>query len=577
MDENISWAQKCKSSTKFKFIKKDVQSLFQGMEYCHKIITGTLWNIPISPEMKNVIKQKINPIVEDLATNVDEFYRFLKEEMVEYLKYFNSLEKEIESLKSQLELQRTQFSNEIDRLSKEYYYADHMNAILGVIFTTSVSRPQLKSSQLEDRVLHNNSQVKKKEVQDHCRNFNFTKNKTSVTACNDSLNAKTLNINFLVEILMFIIDSRCSKHMTGNLKLLVNFVEKFLDLEVAFWKSTCYVLDLKGNNLLTGSRGSDLYSITLQETTSLNLICLIAKATLSQAWLWHRRLSHLKFDIINLLSKNDIVSGHSKLKFIKYYLCSSLRTDKGTKFLNKTLHEYFSQEGIEHQTSTARTPKQNGVVERRNHTLVDAAQKMLSAAQIPLFFWAEVIATTCFTKNRSLVIPRHEKTLYHIINGRKLTVNFFHIFGSLCYIVKDGENLDKMKEKGDACIFVGHVSSDPAPQCQTTALEHNSLSLDSQSQESVPLVDETVTTSLNELDIQFSLMFDEYFNGATLVVSKSSVVPTVDASDKCHQSNITPSTSTTIAADTTQLDIQTKPEQTTQGPHFIATENIDQA
>ncbi|GKC84123.1 retrovirus-related pol polyprotein from transposon TNT 1-94, partial [Tanacetum coccineum] len=81
------------------------------------------------------------------------------------------------------------------------------------------------------------------------------------------------------------------------------------DLEVAFRKSISYVRDLKGNDLLTGSRGQDLYSITLQDTTSPNLICLMAKATLSQAWLWHRRLSHLNFDSINLLSKNDIVIG----------------------------------------------------------------------------------------------------------------------------------------------------------------------------------------------------------------------------------------------------------------------------
>nr|GFC12353.1 retrovirus-related Pol polyprotein from transposon TNT 1-94 [Tanacetum cinerariifolium] len=72
---------------------------------------------------------------------------------------------------------------------------------------------------------------------------------------------------------------------------------------------------------------------------------------------------------------------------------------------------------------------------------------MLSAAKVPLFFWAEAIATACFTQNRSLVIPRHEKTLYHIINDRKPSVNFFYIFGSICYIVRDGENLDKMKEK----------------------------------------------------------------------------------------------------------------------------------
>nr|GEU78987.1 retrovirus-related Pol polyprotein from transposon TNT 1-94 [Tanacetum cinerariifolium] len=270
------------------------------------------------------------------------------------------------------------------------------------------------------------------------------------------------------------------------------------DLEVAFQKSTCYIRDLKGNDLLTGSRGTDLYSITLQDTTSPNPICLIAKATSFQAWLWHHRLSHQNFDTINLLSKNGIVVGLPKLKFVKDHLCSSLivddyfrytwtyflrskdetpevlidflrlvqrglhaqvrvvRTDKGTNFLNQTLHAYFASEGILHQMSVSRTPEQNGVVKRRNRTLVEAARTMLSAAKVPLLFWAEAIATACFTQNRSLVIPRNEKTPYHIINDRKPLVKLFHIFGSLCYIVRDGENLDKMKEKGDACIFVGY-------------------------------------------------------------------------------------------------------------------------
>ncbi|GKC86902.1 retrovirus-related pol polyprotein from transposon TNT 1-94 [Tanacetum coccineum] len=188
---------------------------------------------------------------------------------------------------------------------------------------------------------------------------------------------------------------------------------------------------------------------------------------------------------------------------------------------------------------------------------------MLSAAKVPLFFWAEAIATACFTQNRSLVIPRHEKTPYHIINARKPSVKFFHIFGSLCYIVRDGENLDKMKEKGDACIFVGystqskayrvfnkrtriiietihvnfdelpqmasdHVSSDPVPQCPTTVLEQSSSSPDLQSQENVPQVAETVTTS-NELELLYSPMFNKLLNGTPPVVSKSSAVTTADA------------------------------------------------
>nr|GFB85254.1 retrovirus-related Pol polyprotein from transposon TNT 1-94 [Tanacetum cinerariifolium] len=124
-----------------------------------------------------------------------------------------------------------------------------------------------------------------------------------------------------------------------------------------------------------------------------------------------------------------------------------VQTSKGIEFLNQTLHAYFAAEGIQHQTSVARTPEQNGIVERWNRTLVEAARTMLSAAKVPLFFWTEAIATACFTQNRSLVIPRHEKTPYHIINDRKPSVKFFHIFGFICYIVKDGENLNKMKEK----------------------------------------------------------------------------------------------------------------------------------
>nr|GFA62625.1 integrase, catalytic region, zinc finger, CCHC-type, peptidase aspartic, catalytic [Tanacetum cinerariifolium] len=545
-----------------------------------------------------------------------------------------------------------------------------------VIPTTSVSRPQLKSNPQGDRVMHNNSQGKNQAVEDQCRSVKLSKNKTFVTTCIDSLNAKTLIVKSvfamcdkcvplcqilhcllillqLVEIVLFIVDSGYLKHLTGNLKLLINFVEKFLgtikfendqiepilgygdlgqgavtikrvyyveginhnlffvgqlcdaDLEAAFRKSTCFIRDLKGNDLLTGSRGSDLYSITLQSTNSPNPICLMAKAASSQAWLWHRRLSHLNFKTINLLSKNDIV----------------------------TLHAYFAAEGIQHQTSIARTPEQNGVVERRNRTLVEAARTMLSAAKVPLLFWAEAIATSCFTQNRSLVIPRHEKTPYDIINDQKPSVKFFHIFCFVCYIVKDGENLDKMKEKGDECIFVGystqlrayrvfnkrtrvimesihvnfdelpqmasthnssdpaptcqkmvpaHNSSDPAPTCQNMASAHNSSdptptcqkmasahnsSDPAPTYENVSHGDKTGTT-LNELDLLFSPMFDELLNGSSNVVYKSSVVSAADAPIQRQQP-------------TTPFNYHTTPAPTCQipsiAPTVISSESINQA
>ncbi|GJV96492.1 retrovirus-related pol polyprotein from transposon TNT 1-94 [Tanacetum coccineum] len=124
----------------------------------------------------------------------------------------------------------------------------------------------------------------------------------------------------LVEIILFILNSGCSKHMTRNLKLLCNLVEKLLGT-VKFGNDQIALIlgygDLvqgnitikRGNDLLTSSHGSNLYSITLQDIISLKPICLMAEATSSQAWLWHRRLSHLNFDSINLLSKNDYVVG----------------------------------------------------------------------------------------------------------------------------------------------------------------------------------------------------------------------------------------------------------------------------
>nr|GFA08479.1 integrase, catalytic region, zinc finger, CCHC-type, peptidase aspartic, catalytic [Tanacetum cinerariifolium] len=476
-------------------------------------------------ELNNLYDLFVPQREKSINAGLEQFHLCLNEEIVVDLRYFNSLELEVDSLRSQLETQKTQFLNEIDRLSREYYYVDHMNAILGVYtkldevtnlqcdyletldkcecLEKELSKSKIMSNNFEALQQHainlelelqqcherikNNTSFKENqskefrkerkqyfEIQDlkaqlqnrgiaivtaqilppnkksilkntnviaPGMNVKFSKNKTSVTACNDILNAKTSNVNFvcvtcgkcmlnekhdmcvlksrngvnsktkmpmavpistrepkrimnqsvakplrrtiasestnqkpiqttrklyehvskacswwypkftppgykwkpkskignvnpnLVEIILFIVDSGCSKHTTGNLKLLINFVEKFLgtvkfgndqialilgygdlvqgavtikrvyyveglnhnlfsvgqfcdaDLEVAFRKSTCYIRYLKGNDLLTGSRGIDLYSITLQDTSSPNPVCLMAKATLSQAWL----------------------------------------------------------------------------------------------------------------------------------------------------------------------------------------------------------------------------------------------------------------------------------------------------
>nr|GEZ53895.1 Gag-Pol polyprotein [Tanacetum cinerariifolium] len=108
---------------------------------------------------------------------------------------------------------------------------------------------------------------------------------------------------------------------------------------------------------------------------------------------------------------------------------------------DETLHAYFAAEGIQHKTFVARTPEQNGVVERRNRTLVEAARTMLSVAKVPLFFWAEAIATACFTQNCSLVIPHHEKTPYHI--DMRLNTHIFDPLKKTKKRTKIGSKLDK--------------------------------------------------------------------------------------------------------------------------------------
>ncbi|GJX57000.1 retrovirus-related pol polyprotein from transposon TNT 1-94 [Tanacetum coccineum] len=302
--------------------------------------------------------------------------------------------------------------------------------------------------------------------------------------------------NWIVQLILFIVDSGCTKHM-----------DRQSITAVQFWIEKIFLEIFTGNDLTNGNRRTDLYTISLQETTSSTPICLMAKASPTQAWLWHQRLSHLNFDYINLLSKKDVVIGLPKLKYVKDQLCSScevskakrssfksktipsskgqlnllhmdlcgpmrvasingkrcilvivndysrytwtlflhskdetpevlkdflmmiqrnlqalvisVRTDRGTEFLNKTLNALFKEEGIEHQTSTPRTPEQNGVVERRNRTLVEAARTMLSASKLPLFFWAEAIARYAYSKTDPSLSQTHEEKAISIINDKK--------------------------------------------------------------------------------------------------------------------------------------------------------------
>ncbi|KAJ9542272.1 hypothetical protein OSB04_028778 [Centaurea solstitialis] len=393
-------------------------------------------------------------------------------------------------------------------------------------------------------------------------------------------------------------DSGCSKHMTGRKELLANFkqkyggnvrfgnklsapimgygdilhhkitinkvayveglshnllsIGKFCDkkLEVNFRETRCCVRTYDGQELIEGTRRSNLYTVNFWKQRPFTEVCLLSKATFNQNVLWHRRLSHLNYATINQLAKTGLVTGLPSLRFTKEQLCSAcemgkikksshklkvehntskplqllhmdlcgpmrvqsingrkyvlvivddfsrytwvnflrskdgasdiiisfirnvqvrlqlpvqvIRTDNDTEFKNRKLDSFLDSVGITHTFSAARTPQQNGVVERKNRTLVEAARTMLTFSKLPLHFWAEAVASACFTQNRSLITKRFMKTPYELVYNRPPSIKLFRVFGCECYVKNDKDNLDKFSPKGDEGVFIGYAKDSPS-------------------------------------------------------------------------------------------------------------------
>ncbi|GJR83513.1 retrovirus-related pol polyprotein from transposon TNT 1-94 [Tanacetum coccineum] len=233
-------------------------------------------------------------------------------------------------------------------------------------------------------------------------------------------------------------------------------------------------------------------------------------------------------------------------------------SDNGTEFKNEKLRSYYEKLGIMHQTSIARTPQQNGVVERRNCILVEAARMMLIFSRLPEFLWAEAISTACFTQNRSIVHTRYNKTPYELIKGRKPNAQYFHVFDSLCYPTNDRDDLGKMKPKADIGIFVGysessrgfriynrqtrkimetiHVKFDEltamASECNNLGPGINCSNFQNLSEEL------NETPSKEDLDNLFGPLYEEYYVTRTTEVSDNSAVNTLDNEDIPSSSSI---------------------------------------
>ncbi|GJS89744.1 retrovirus-related pol polyprotein from transposon TNT 1-94 [Tanacetum coccineum] len=246
----------------------------------------------------------------------------------------------------------------------------------GVNSCTNASGSQPRSILKKHRIPPAKSNSLKK-VEDHSRTI-----RSSLKTMNH-VDSSTSSKRTVVQIVLWYLDSGCSKHMTGDRSRLMNFVKKFIgtvrfgndhfgaimgygdyvigdsvisrvyyveglghnlfsvgqfcdsDLEVAFRKHSCYVRDTDGVELLKGSRGSNLYTISVEDMMKSSPICLLSKASKHKSWLWHRRLNHLNFGTINDLARKDLVRGLPRLKFEKDHLCSACQLGKSKKHTHK--------------------------------------------------------------------------------------------------------------------------------------------------------------------------------------------------------------------------------------------------
>ncbi|KAJ9565966.1 hypothetical protein OSB04_001932 [Centaurea solstitialis] len=161
-----------------------------------------------------------------------------------------------------------------------------------------------------------------------------------------------------------------------------------------------------------------------------------------------------------LRSKSDapeeIILFVRKMEKLNNLFVRSIRSDHGTEFKNSTLETFFDRKGISQNFSSVRTPQQNGVAERRNRTLIEAARSMLSEANLATQLWAEAVNTVCYTQNRSLIVKRFRRTPYELFRNRKPSIEHLHIFGCVCYILNNKDNLGKFDSKSDDGIFLGY-------------------------------------------------------------------------------------------------------------------------
>nr|GEV19937.1 hypothetical protein [Tanacetum cinerariifolium] len=223
--------------------------------------------------------------------------------------------------------------------------------------------------------------------------------------------------------------------------------------------------------LLRVPRENNMYNVNLKNIVPFgDLTCLFAKATIDESNLWHKRLGHINFKTMNKLVKGNLVRGLPTKVFENDNTCAACKKGKQHRascktnlpVLNNDLNQFCGMKGIKREFSIPRTPQQNGIAERKNRTLIEAARTMLADSLLPILFGAEAVNTACYVQNRVLVTKPHNKTPYALLHGRTPSIGFMRPFSCPVTILNTLDSLGKFERKVDEGVLVGYSVSSKA-------------------------------------------------------------------------------------------------------------------
>ena len=192
----------------------------------------------------------------------------------------------------------------------------------------------------------------------------------------------------------------------------------------------------------------DLFGSVNRKSIAGDQYCLVITDEYSRySWVFFMKEKSQMFECIQVLV--------TKLESLYKLKVRMLRTDNGTEFKNHSMETFCNERGIIQQFSAPYVPQLNGVIDRKNRTLIEAARTMLADLSLPIQFWNEVVANACYTLNRVLIVKRHGKTCFELLQNRKPKLKYLERFGAPCMMLKKHEQ-GKFIEKVEEGYFLGY-------------------------------------------------------------------------------------------------------------------------